>query len=588
VVPARLSEREEASEKMMRRGLRQAKLLPRREKWHSLQEYAVSQEGTKEFAALRSADGAVTALINDNAGQKAKNIDWASWESRISNKEVFSCLKEFHGQQTALLDSVLAQDHLAAVRGQTAGWELFDAATDSCKKSVENSEQIVRNGARALFISFHNPPISLVSQSEWLDSDQYWQAFVEKHHFYHNHLASAVEDPESKEYDLKCKNDLLSRWEKFDGRGTSRLNNKLLYQRPSFEYYDVMRGPLIEHMIFYLTKTGGDSRFFPQTMPVQWFAEIYDVRFKIYNVLQRRLRQAHEATWAREMHHDFHPEDLEHDGEGHFSKLISRESAATELLAGRLMGNYILFSDACVPVQTGTAFYRAIQMDDGKGTFFSLGSDVHCLFYKPAGEGLTTPDPMECFHTLADHVAMTGRRFQVGYSAVLEAFCGVLESRKEGLNGRWLTAPDESTSQAFMRRLRKADPAYEIYAAYAGEHAERWAGAKALSMEEAMKEMPEIERKYQLECAEYDNVMFGLNDEFSAPAKVESERVAKLADAGGLQGALDEGALIAVDGASRVTSAEEARASMAEFDANRDKAVETIMATKTVLDLKKR
>merc|ERR1711972_958920 len=92
----------------------------------------------------------------------------------------------------------------------------------------------------------------------------------------------------------------------------------------------------------------------------------------------------HEATLAREMHHDFHPHDLEHDGDAHFAKLISRESAVTELTAGRLMGNYILFSDAYIPVQTGLALYKAVQMDGGKGTFYSLGGDVHCLFYKPA------------------------------------------------------------------------------------------------------------------------------------------------------------------------------------------------------------
>merc|ERR1719412_2661162 len=104
---------------------------------------------------------------------------------------------------------------------------------------------------------------------------------------------------------------------------------------------------------------------FPEMMPVQWHAEIYDTRFKIYNVLQRRKRQEHEATLAREMHHDFHPHDLEHDGDAHFAKLIARESAVTELTAGRLMGNYILFSDAYVPVQTGLAFYKAVQTDGG-------------------------------------------------------------------------------------------------------------------------------------------------------------------------------------------------------------------------------
>merc|ERR1712027_81506 len=82
------------------------------------------------------------------------------------------------------------------------------------------------------------------------------------------------------------------------------------------------------------------------------------------------------------------------------------------------MGNYIFLTDGHVPVQTGTAFYRALQIDGGKGTFFSLGSDVHCLFYKPAEE-MSMPDPKECFHALADHTSMTGRRFEVGYAAAL-------------------------------------------------------------------------------------------------------------------------------------------------------------------------
>merc|ERR1712232_1472577 len=152
--------------------------------------------------------------------------------------------------------------------------------------------------------------------------------------------------------------------------------------------------------------------------------------------------------------------------------------------------------DEYVPVQTGIAFYKALQMDDGKGTFYSLGADVHCLFYKPAGDALAMPDPTDCFHSLADHVSMTGRRFEAGYATAFEAFTEVLESRKEGLGGCWFTTPGESSSDAFMRRLKKSDPAYAIYEAYAAEHSERWAGAKAMTVAEAMKEMPEIERKY--------------------------------------------------------------------------------------------
>eukprot|EP00971_Amphidinium_carterae_P161236 3197068-Amphidinium_carterae.1 len=31
------------------------------------------------------------------------------------------------------------------------------------------------------------------------------------------------------------------------------------------------------------------------------------------------------------------------------------------------------------------------------------------------------PDPVECFHSLADHAAMTGRKFSPGYATAFEA-----------------------------------------------------------------------------------------------------------------------------------------------------------------------
>jgi len=548
---------------MWRRGIRRA--LPRRDQWHHLQEYAIGEQSQEEFRVLRARDSAVGALVGKAAPQP---IDWTSWEGRIQHKEVYQCLKDFHTQQMALLDAALAEDHTKTVKEQKEGWELYDDAVKSCKKSVEKSEDILKNGARALWISYHNPPISLVSQSEWLDSDQYWQAFVEKHQYYHNHICSVVEDPESKEYDQKQMADLKKRWETFDGKGTTRQNNKLLYQRPSYEYYDYLRGPLIEHMIFYLTKTGGDSRFFPQNMPTEWFAEIYDTRFKILSMLQRRKRKVHEETLKRDVDLDFHPHDLEHDGEAYYAKLIAKESAVTELTVARLMGNYIFFSDDYIPVQTGTAFYKALQADGGKGTFYSLGSDVNCLFYKPA-EAMSTPDPVECFHSLADHAAMTGRRFSPGYATAFEAFCEILESRKDGLGGAWFTAPGESSSAAFMRRLKKADPAYELYQSYAEEHAAKWAEAKALSMDEALKELPEIERKYQLECTEYDNILYFLSDEFAAASKLEQEQISKLADVGKLQAELDSGALVAIGGGEKITAADSLLGAMEQFEAGR-------------------
>merc|ERR1719433_89214 len=137
-----------------------------------------------------------------------------------------------------------------------------------------------------------------------------------------------------------------------------------------------------------------------------------------------------------------------------------------------------------------------------------------------------------------------------------------------------------------MRRLKRSDPAFAIFEAYAAEHTERWAGAKALTMDEALAEMPEVERKYQLECQEYGNVLYGISEEFTGSAKLELEQIAKLADAGELQGKLDTGALVAVADGACVTSADELAKSAHEFESQRDKAVDSIMAIKMSLDKK--
>merc|ERR1712129_547182 len=149
-------------------------------------------------------------------------------------------------------------------------------------------------------------------------------------------------------------------------------------------------------------------------------------------------------------------------------------------------------------------------------------------------------------------------------------------------------APGESSKDAFLRRVKRSDPAYDIYAAYAAEHTERWAGATALSMDEAIAQMPEVERKYNLECAEYDSVLFGVNEEFAGAAKLEQEQMAKLADVGGLQPQLDNGSIVAIADGSKVTDADVLSKSLDNFEAGRDKAVDAVMATKLpALDKKK-
>merc|ERR1712176_1575399 len=114
------------------------------------------EANVEEFRLLRARDSAVSATIASQAGAAPKPIDWAAWEARISHKEVVQCLKDFHSQQTQVLDGVLGEDHHAAVKARTAGWDLFDKSVESCKQSVTKSENILKSGSRALWISYQN------------------------------------------------------------------------------------------------------------------------------------------------------------------------------------------------------------------------------------------------------------------------------------------------------------------------------------------------------------------------------------------------------------------------------------------------
>ena len=108
----------------------------------------------------------------------------------------------------------------------------------------------------------------------------------------------------------------------------------------------MFKGVFVEHMMFYLAKSGGDPRFFPELMPHKWFCEIYDIKFKVYDILQSQKRAKQEAGLLREVIHDYHPHDMEHDGEAYYSKMIQKMNTEVENLVGTLMGNYIFLSDA--------------------------------------------------------------------------------------------------------------------------------------------------------------------------------------------------------------------------------------------------
>ena len=73
----------------------------------------------------------------------------------------------------------------------------------------------------------------------------------------------------------------------------------------------------------------------------------------------------------------------------------------------------------------------------------------------------------------------------------------------------------------------------------------------------------------------------------TAQAKASGEKFAKLEDEGQLQSLLDSGGVVALDASgARVTSAEQLKAASEEYEAVRDKIVESVMNTKTSCDTK--
>ena len=540
--------------------------------WFNLGEFATTEADLAAYRDARAVDTRVSGIASKYSSPPPV-IDWAQWEEKIAHKDIVQGLKAFHQQQVKSLHDMVGQDHKKIVESQIAGWDLYDSAITSCSKSVEASEEILRNGARALYISFNNPPANLATQSEWLDTDQYWQAFVEKHMYHANYL-NVNEDPESKEAQAAHEAALLKQWQVFDGKGMARFNNKLLYQRPSYEYYDLYRSVLVEHMIFYLAKTGGDARFFPELPPHQWMAEMYNNRFEVFNVLQRRRRTFQEKSLSREVALEMTPSDIEGEGEHYYEDLIARESAVLDLTVARLMGNFIFLSDA-TPIQTEAALLRAVR-DDPTGKFYSLGEDVSAIFYKTSTSN-DEVSPTEALNSLFKHMRLTGKAFLPGYNQVLTALHRTFESRKDGQAGRWFKAPGESQAEAFMRRLKTDDPAYSVYEAYVAELDSRWASAVEVPSDRVLQMVLAKQARYAVERIEFDTLVNSMCDNLAPLVKDATSEIEKKSS--NLSGYLSDGTIVGVATDGAVT-AESIGSAMKTFELEKDKFAELVLSQK--------
>jgi hypothetical protein len=244
------------------------------------------------------------------------------------------------------------------------------------------------------------------------------------------------------------------------------------------------------------------------------------------------------------------------------------------------MGNFMFLSEA-VPIQTESGLLKALALDGGKGTFYSLGSDVNCLFYKPASAA--EPSPATAVNSLIDHLAIKGMKMNPAYAEGMSVFYNLLETRKPGLQGAWFALPGESQADAFMRRLKKSDPAYKIYAAYVEEMKEKWASAEVVAADKVEGMLAAIKPKYELECAEFTTLAMSVCEELAAQSKSD-DTVAKLVEAGEFQGLLDAGAYVAVGADGSALSAEDLAKKMASFEDEVAKSSEAVLGRKAAYD----
>lgn len=531
----------------------------RRLNWQSLQEFATKEADSAAFRTARALNVEVSSTTSaaKSADMANPKIDWSKYQSEIRHQELVNMIKAYHDEQVKSLDALLGEDQMAeSKKTHLASWDVvYGEMLHGAEKAVEQSEEIIANGAKALYISANNPSVGEVSTSEWIDTDQYWSSFVEKHQYYHNHLDSTTEDPESKEYETKLKTELMKNLRLMDDVHPRKA---FLYQKPSYEYYNFYKAVLVEHMTYYLVKVGGDARTFPELPPHSWMNEIYEAKFQFLNILQRRRRIFQEETLARELDCEFMPHDLVH-GEGYYAKMIARENQVVEQCVGRLMASYSFLSDA-IPVQTSGALYSVIE-EGAAGKWYSLGDDVNAVFFQPAaGADTSAVEPTEAWASYSDHLALTGTKLHPVMNQMGEVFSGLVSARKQALNGSWFNCPGESSADAFLRRLKSDDPCYPVYEEYVAELKAKWEAATEISEADAISKISDIEAQYYKDLQVYEkSVLYsGENPE----TKAAQDKLSKAAEAGELLGMLESGSLMAFSAEGKPLSADEVKAAL--------------------------
>lgn len=492
--------------------------------WHNLGKFASGNSTGQEvhWNNLKSFDSAVSSLI-EGAKSEPEQIDFAAWEGRIAHTNILSHMKKNYTETMRVLDGALKQRDDSLDRG----WEEFERVRSTCSEATEEANRIISDGIKTLWISQHNPPTWKVDVNEWLESDQYWQAFVEKHAMYSQ--SGNSNDPESPSEIEANKSKWNVNMFKFNERTDTPMLYDYMHHNPSWEYYDINRRQFFEHLEYFLLRTGEDFRNFPDVPSWKWLTHIEDLRFRLFAVeySRKRFRQLSSVT-------RFERTDLgAHEGESEEEVnmgLLMQEKSDLETVVSKLLGGFGFLVDPLVPVENAFQLKYLLSKDgwhggSGKrGKLYSLGEDLPYYYYLPssyvghaganlvgtateppcstdnsqptsstsnnttgadtnskdnkdnANPGRLNLSPMDGFYSLMDYLSLNGVKVNPSYSTRLQLKCNVIHQR--GPN--WLKLPFERESDAFLRRLRYDDPLKPMFKEYLQELEERLRGAREL------------------------------------------------------------------------------------------------------------
>ncbi|XP_053992650.1 uncharacterized protein LOC128883854 isoform X2 [Hylaeus volcanicus] len=461
----------------------------------------------------------VDNLSNNNLVEKKPScdIDWTYWRNEIKLPELVDYLEKIHISQVKAVEDFLKRDVCDTSKLDDAFIHpikklnrslrsFYDALVSDCNQTFKMLHDFISSGLQCLWISNKNLNAGELSADEWLDSDLYWQAYVERHHFLdpskdkNDFLTETFEDKENIEKKIKEQKKLVDLFH--DRSDTPTLYN-YVNQIHSFEYYNSFPLKFLEHMIYFLIRTGKDYHFFPEILPTAWVTHLENLRYRYLKRQDLRQRSTMLDILEGSSSLDLVPAFQEKDyNENFIADFGTRERNIWELIVGRLMSDYIFLSFPAKPIQSVYALQCILNSEKTKGSFYSLGDDINALFYLPYGakfpfqnneNEIKFPSPSLTIQKWIEHIMLTGGLVSSEYLDLKVLYSKLLETRGE----IWFCSPEESVAQGFLRRLSREDPQKSVYEGYVKESSQRWKSAKRITIDEVIEKLPQMEVDYK-------------------------------------------------------------------------------------------